>query len=255
MRFPGYSELHTAASEVSEAALQPAPEPLTRPEPTGLETQADSPDDIFREFGFREQDFIWSAIQDESRSPETRNHLRELELKEANERYEGTTANCYYFAFGWPPEDISGWAERPQPGQLALSRTGYGSFEPFEFDRMLHEAEPDALKAYLIKLCREDCQAYGKELVEVSEDYQPKQGERVVVLLSRQPHGILRPLFTGGADYHFLLKGQYGSYLHKRGLASVTDRDLYGRVIDNVEQAKTGYDTLHGYFVLRNQEV
>ena len=255
MRLFDFSELNVAPPEISETALQPAPEPLEQIEPAGKEIPMKSADEIFAQFGFNDREFLWRTAQQEVRDPEVREALRQAEVDDANERYLGTTANCYYFSFGWPPEDILGWPERPQPGQLALSKTGKGSFDPFIFDEALRSGTPEELKNYIIRLCREDCEVYGKELVEVDADYQPKLGERMVVLCSRQPQGFLGELFGGRADYHFLLRGQYGSYLHKPGLDPVTDLDDKGHIIEDPAECRIDYPNLLGYYVLRDKEV
>lgn len=234
--------METADSELLEQYLERCKEETEKVEETKK-----SPEDIFAEFGYSEKDFLEGVSVLELKE---QLGINEGLLKEANELMKGTPANCYFFAFGYPPKDIKDWNHKPQPGELALSHGIDGHYNPKHFSDLLNAGKPEEIKSYIVGLCKEDCQSYGKEMIEVGKNYQPEKGERLVVLMSHKGKD-----FFNVSDYHFMVKGENGTYLHKPGLAPVTDVDNSGHLIRDPEHCDTMYESFLGYFVVRDKEV
>lgn len=254
---------------------------------TGLETGAehdifgkyviDSTESVFEPFRIDRERFLRETAKSEvdekakeaveiMQLPETNVLLQELQNGEFRElkdkfwddkkyysRLHGcyrSNSNCYCFACDFPENPITGedWPARLNPGELSGATR-------VELERDYSDpiicGDVEGAKNGLQKWIREDLAKVGKELVEVDADYVPKDGESMIYMCGCSSG-------FGRGDYHFMRKGNYGTWYHKPGVTEPLDRDpITGERIFNPEEtAKSGdvcYDMNLGYYAIRNK--
>lgn len=203
--------------------------------------------DFARDFGFSEADFLQKKLDYETEILDTAEQLRDAEyrdlyIKFTDEEYtKGGVPNCDAFAHGWSVQPITGepFKTKPQPGEIA----GCALTNDQYYDLMAYGTDEE-IKATLVDLTRMDCAICGEELIEVSHDYVPKDGERMIALMH------------GGGDYHYMLKGEYGYWYHKPGaLAPTRFDDSLNPITDPATCDRGIYHSFDGYFVIRDKEV
>ncbi len=154
--------------------------------------------------------------------------------------------NCFAYAMGWTKNPITGekFIENPCPGEL--SGYNWGSAE----QDMLRFGSEESVKKLLTERWASDCSILGKELIEVENaDYKPKEGERLVSLMYTEggPETGFAP------DFHFMVKGEYGNFLHKPGVSPVTAIDDSGNIISDPAKCDSIYNHHLGYFVIKER--
>ena len=188
--------------------------------------------------------------------------LRAKELRENQEKFKDIRSpdwkelytlfggpNCYSFAaFGLEKNPFTGekLGRNPCPGEFA------GIEWRERDDQMLKYGGPEAVKEMIEQKWKADCEVLNKELIPVSDkSYIPKDGERLVALLYSEgiwEKGQLIP------DFHFMLKGEYGNFLHKEGATAVTNRNNNGDLIFDPGNCATEYEHFLGYYVVKDRK-
>lgn len=156
-------------------------------------------------------------------------------------------ANCMAFASGFAINPYTGkyFSTRPSPGDISGQYTG--DYMP-DFDLMTRTMNEKEIRETLEKYWHADCEVCGKELIHVaSGEVDLKDGERLVAMMYGDTDEY-------GADFHFLLKGQHGTWYHKPGLAAVRRTDDLGEIIYNPQDChlKT-YNHFCGYYIIRDK--
>lgn len=159
-------------------------------------------------------------------------------------------ANCETYAYNLPL-DVNGskYPDNPYPGY-------YGGADLYETMKKLYGdmryGSVETLKKTFKELMDLDMAALGREMREVSGDYQPKEGERMIAVTVAPwiPMGL-----TEIADYHFYVRDSDGYWSHKRGVTNPTRLDDNGQLITDPATCERGYYTKFlGYYVMREEE-
>ncbi len=155
--------------------------------------------------------------------------------------------NCYAFACNMiKTTEGEKFDSNPHPGEISGHIWNADDYE------VLKHGSLDEIKNLLTTGWRLDCNAMGKELVEVnSADYKLQPGERLVSMSYTRSHPD-DP--SGGPDFHFMAKEESGFFLHKPGVTAVTYRDDNGNYITDPANCATKYESHLGYFVIRDKK-
>ena len=218
--------------------------------------------DFAKDFGFSEETFLKASTErflkedvqlDDAEYNKVIEALREGEFANFYQRFSddlvytewGEGPNCYAFAMDMTVNPITGkvFSSRPTIGEISGNElSGY------EMRDLLKYGDEAQVKSVLVDLWRKDCEAMGKELIEVpSGDYVPKEGETLTALMYGNETLI---------DFHFMRKGDYGRWYHKPGIFSPTTYDDSGRFIRDPQSCDRGvYNHFCGYFIIRDKEV
>lgn len=218
--------------------------------------------DFANDFGFNEVEFLKANTErfleeyaqfDDVDSNQIIETLREAEFSNLYKRFSddlvytewGEGPNCYAFAMDMTVNPITGkvFSTRPTIGEIS------GNELPgYEMMDLLMHGDEEQVKSVLVDLWSKDCEAMGKELIEVSSgDYVPKEGETLTALMYGNDTTI---------DFHFMRKGDYGRWYHKPGALNPTTYDNSGRFIRDPKNCDRGiYNHFCGYFIIRDKEV
>lgn len=215
--------------------------------------------DLFKEFGFDKNKFKdtirkpslekvdiphdFEALFDKFSDESVYTYLNDRLKKDVKNRKGGP--NCYAFALGWTvnPRTGSPFLTKPSPGDI--------SGEHVDFQDTLRFGSPDTIKKILSCYIKRDLDTLGKEMVEVSGNYVPQKGERMIAMMSA-PY-IVSPIGAFG-DFHFMLRGEKGLWYHKRGIENPTYLDESSKPILDPARCDRGmYTDFEGYFVIRNK--
>ncbi len=154
--------------------------------------------------------------------------------------------NCFAFASGFFKDPTTGknFDHKPAPGDI--SGQWDGDYMPY-FDDLVYETDENGVRQTLEYYWAKDCARSDKELERApSGDYQPKEGERLVAMMySDRPYA---------EDFHFMVKGQYGTWYHKPGLMAPKRTDESGEIITDPATCNRGiYDHFCGYYIVRDK--
>lgn len=215
-------------------------------------SETDSKRDLFREFGFNPKDML-IGYRAEPQIIGSNN----LDFWEAFDEYTDdklysssrrSGPNCMAYAYGIPKElNGTAYKHKPCPGHFAKVDASE------ELSEIMEYGSPKTIKQTFEKYMTMDSKALGRELVEVSTDYQPKEGERMFALVTA-PHIV--PGF--GSDFHFYVKGKNGFWSHKPGVTNPTIFDDAGKTIKDPSKCDRGiYTNFVGFYVMKakNKEV
>lgn len=218
--------------------------------------------DFAKDFGFNEVEFLKANTErfleeyaklDDVDSIQVIETLREAEFANLYKRFSddlvytewGEGPNCYAFAMDMTVNPITGkvFSTRPTIGEISGNE-----LPDYEMMDLLMYGDEEQVKSVLVDLWSKDCEAMGKELIEVSSgDYVPKEGETLTALMYGNDTTI---------DFHFMRKGDYGRWYHKPGALNPTTYDNSGRFIQDPKDCDRGiYNHFCGYFVIRDKEV
>lgn len=163
-----------------------------------------------------------------------------------SERLSKGKPNCYGAAMGMDKNPITGatWKEMPQPGVLSGRNMDFSN----DYMRILyqHPEKTSELRDCILKYVRGDCEAMGKDLIELKDmnDQAPKGYRRV--FLSYAP-------FSG--DYHWFYETPFGDWYHKPGTSPLRCFDCSGHRITNPALCNRGeYTTDMGFFAIKEGE-
>ena len=108
---------------------------------------------------------------------------------------------------------------------------------------------PEEIKSTFEEYMKKDMEALGKEFFEVSSnDYVPKDGERMIALVTASDVAGLGP------DFHYYVKDKNGFWSHKPGVTNPTIFDDMGSIIKDPLTCDRGYyDNFVGYYVIKEK--
>lgn len=151
--------------------------------------------------------------------------------------------NCLAYAYG-VTENVNGtvFEEKPGPGHFA----GVDSSD--EINEVMASGSPMLISRVFENYMKMDFEALGKEFKKVDSEYQPKQGERMIALVTGAN------VYGGGPDFHYYVKGADGKWSHKPGVTDPTIFDNSGYRIDDPKTCDRGdYDNFVGYYVISDK--
>lgn len=159
-------------------------------------------------------------------------------------------ANCQAYAYNMPLNMDGGkYADNPYPGYYA----GANRIDTLsKLNDDMRYGSVESLKKIFKGLMDQDMAALGREMREVSGDYQPKEGERMIAVAVAPwiPVG-----FTEISDYHFYVRDNDGYWSHKRGVTDPTRLDDHGNLIKDPATCERGYYTKFlGYYVMQEED-
>ncbi len=204
--------------------------------------------DLFSDFGFNPRNILIGY-----RSEPKIVGSNDLNFWEAFDEYTDDTLyssshragpNCMAYAYGMPKE-LNGTAYKHKscPGHFAKLDTSE------ELSEVMECGSPKIIKHTFEKYMTMDSKVLGKELIEVSADYQPQKGERMFALVTAP---FIVPGF--GSDFHFYVKDKNGFWSHKPGTTNPTIFDDSGNTIKDPAKCDRGiYTNFVGYYVMKDK--
>ncbi len=157
-------------------------------------------------------------------------------------------ANCYAFGNDMEKNPITGekFITNPYPGEISGHNWSNHDQYIFEYGSL------DEIKDLMTTKWEMDCEAMGKELIEVdTADYKLKPGERLVSMSYTRAHCDDPQKLP---DYHFMARQNTDFFLHKPGISAVTCKDDEGKLITDPAKCATKYENHLGYFVIRDKK-
>lgn len=204
--------------------------------------------DLFSEFGFNPRDMlIGYRVEPKIVGSNDLNFWEAFDEYTDNTLYSSSHRagpNCMAYAYGMPKElNGTAYKHKPCPGHFAKLNTSE------ELSEVMECGSPKIIKETFEKYMTMDSKALGKELIEVSTDYQPQKGERMFALVTA-PYIV--PGF--GSDFHFYVKDKNGFWSHKPGTTNPTIFDDSGNTIKDPAKCDRGiYTNFVGYYVMKDK--
>lgn len=151
--------------------------------------------------------------------------------------------NCMAYAYGIPCDlDGTVFDCKPFPGYFSGS-------DMFPCLYTLEFGTPEEIKSFFEENMKKDLEVLGKEIFEVnSNDYVPKDGERMIALVTSSDIAGMGP------DFHYYVKDKNGYWSHKPGVTNPTIFDNMGNIIKDPLNCDRGYyDNFVGYYVIKEK--
>lgn len=210
------------------------------------------PKGIFADFAFSPEEFKKEIMK--PRIDEV-DDLRQKEFKDLYDRFSNNDLyswrdlakvgpNCYAFVLDAEKDPRTGekFTDKPYPGMFS----GMSGREiQHAYMDAVADRDIDKAKKGIVKCIKDDLKVLGKEFEEVdSKDYQTKPGER---LISISASSLID-------DFHFMRRGDHGTWYHKEGVTFPKDVDGSMQTIYDPEKCNRGlYDMFLGYYVIRDK--
>lgn len=153
--------------------------------------------------------------------------------------------NCYTSAMGLLENPKTGeyFDHRHAPGELS------GEEMPYIGDLVYSGMSENKVTETMERYWSQDCKYLGKELIKLEPgtdqgNVKLEDDERLVAMMYSD-----FPV----PDFHFMFKGDYGTWYHKPGLTAMKRTDESGQIITDPATCDRGmYDHFCGYYIVRD---
>ena len=204
--------------------------------------------DFVEDFGFDLSDFLKNPFSDRDRdvSPDKLEKMRDDEYHHLRDEYSDCgDGNCYTSAMGLLEHPDTGkyFDHRHAPGEISGERM------PYIGDLVYSGMSENEITEKMEHYWEQDCKYLGKELIKVEpgtdqSDVELQKGDRLVAMMYSD-----FPV----PDFHFMFKGDHGTWYHKPGLTPMKRTDESGQIITDPATCDRGmYDHFCGYYIVRN---